>query len=223
MNHQSVGHGAERGSRTLRKVCYRAFPGSAMCVQNLDDSRGFAIRITYRISLRSSSLWEPRHPLLKVVIHSHVTNDACHSNLELVRTFTSRSSMSARVNVKMEKKMGWDEMKTPRWVQFYSSAPPILPTKTKHRSVEHDTPVNTSHKGLPAIAKNTRAVASQNSQTPAQTSICHQVHHGRPRDNKTKSRRGQTFTKQRKIVDLGVVMILPQVHLRKPCYDFTFL
>ena len=21
----------------------------------------------------------------------------------------------------------------------------------------------------------------------------------------------------------GVVMILPQVHLRKPCYDFTFL
>ena len=42
-------------------------PGSAMCVQSLNDSRGLAIRITYRISLRSSSLWEPRHPLLKVV------------------------------------------------------------------------------------------------------------------------------------------------------------
>ena len=40
-----------------------------MCVQNFDDSRGLAIRITYRISLRSSSLWEPRHPLLKVVKH----------------------------------------------------------------------------------------------------------------------------------------------------------
>jgi hypothetical protein len=38
-----------------------------MCVQNLNDSRGLAIRITYRISLRSSSLWEPRHPSLKVV------------------------------------------------------------------------------------------------------------------------------------------------------------
>ena len=38
-----------------------------MCVQSFDDSRGLAIRITYRISLRSSSLWEPRHPLLKVV------------------------------------------------------------------------------------------------------------------------------------------------------------
>jgi hypothetical protein len=33
---------------------------------------------------------------------------------------------------------------------------------------------------------------------------------------------GPSFT-GRKIVDLGVVMILPQVHLRKPCYDFTFL
>jgi hypothetical protein len=31
-------------------------PDSAMCVQSLDDSRGIAIRITYRISLRSSSL-----------------------------------------------------------------------------------------------------------------------------------------------------------------------
>jgi len=40
-----------------------------MCVQNLNDSRGLAIRITYRISLRSSSLWEPRHPPLKVVLH----------------------------------------------------------------------------------------------------------------------------------------------------------
>ena len=38
-----------------------------MCVQNFNDSRGIAIRMTYRISLRSSSLWEPRHPLLKVV------------------------------------------------------------------------------------------------------------------------------------------------------------
>ena len=43
-------------------------PESAMCVQKLDDSLGFAIRLTYRISLRSSSLREPRHPSLKVVI-----------------------------------------------------------------------------------------------------------------------------------------------------------
>ena len=39
-----------------------------MCVQRFDDSLNSAIRTTYRISLRSSSLWEPRHPLLKVVM-----------------------------------------------------------------------------------------------------------------------------------------------------------
>jgi hypothetical protein len=59
---------AEWGSQTLRQACYRENPESAMCVQNLNDSRGLAIRITYRISLRSSSLWEPRHPPLKVVL-----------------------------------------------------------------------------------------------------------------------------------------------------------
>jgi hypothetical protein len=41
--------------------------GSAMCVQKFDDSLNSAIRITYRISLRSSSLREPRHPPLKVI------------------------------------------------------------------------------------------------------------------------------------------------------------
>ena len=44
------------------------FQGSASCVQSFDDSLDFAIRMTYRISLRSSSLWEPRHPLLKVLV-----------------------------------------------------------------------------------------------------------------------------------------------------------
>ncbi len=40
----------------------------AMCVQRFDDSLSSAIRITYRISLRSSSMPEPRDPLLKVLI-----------------------------------------------------------------------------------------------------------------------------------------------------------
>jgi hypothetical protein len=38
-----------------------------MCVQRFDDSRNSAIHITYRISLRSSSMPEPRDPLLKVL------------------------------------------------------------------------------------------------------------------------------------------------------------
>ncbi len=50
--------------------------GSASCVQNFDDSQVSAIRMTYRISLRSSSLWEPRHPLLKVLTLLHCRRDA---------------------------------------------------------------------------------------------------------------------------------------------------
>lgn len=39
-----------------------------ICVQRFDDSRNSAIHTTYRISLRSSSLREPRYPLLRVVL-----------------------------------------------------------------------------------------------------------------------------------------------------------
>jgi hypothetical protein len=42
-------------------------PEGAMCVQRFDDSLNSAIHITYRISLRSSSMREPRDPLLKVL------------------------------------------------------------------------------------------------------------------------------------------------------------
>jgi hypothetical protein len=56
---------AGEGGMTLKQACSR-LRGSARCVQRLDDSRS-AIRITYRISLRSSSSREPRYPLLKVV------------------------------------------------------------------------------------------------------------------------------------------------------------
>src|SRR3984893_3024438 len=42
-------------------------PEGAMCVQRFDDSLNSAIHITYRNSLRSSSMREPRDPLLKVV------------------------------------------------------------------------------------------------------------------------------------------------------------
>ena len=44
-------------------------PRGAMCVQRFDDSLNSAIHITYRISLRSSSMPEPRDPLLKVLFN----------------------------------------------------------------------------------------------------------------------------------------------------------
>lgn len=39
----------------------------AICVQEFDDSRDAAFRITYRTLLRSSSLREPRYPLSRVI------------------------------------------------------------------------------------------------------------------------------------------------------------
>ena len=50
-------------------------PRGAMCVQRFDDSLNSAIHITYRISLRSSSMPEPRDPLLKVLIDLSIYSD----------------------------------------------------------------------------------------------------------------------------------------------------
>ena len=58
---------AERGENDTQTDVLPGLPGSAKCVQRFDDSRNSAIHITYRSSLRSSSLREPRDPLLKVV------------------------------------------------------------------------------------------------------------------------------------------------------------
>ena len=46
-----------------------------MCVQRFDDSLNSAIHITYRISLRSSSMPEPRDPLLKVLCYCNQDSD----------------------------------------------------------------------------------------------------------------------------------------------------
>jgi hypothetical protein len=43
-----------------------------MCVQRFDDSRFPAIHITFRALLRSSSMQEPRDPLLKVFFISQI-------------------------------------------------------------------------------------------------------------------------------------------------------
>ena len=45
----------------------KGYPKSATCVQRFDDSLSSAIHTTYRSLLRSSSLQEPRYPLLTVV------------------------------------------------------------------------------------------------------------------------------------------------------------
>jgi hypothetical protein len=50
-----------------------------MCVQRFDDSQWSAIHTTFRASLRSSSMREPRDPLLKVLILAfNQTNTLLH-------------------------------------------------------------------------------------------------------------------------------------------------
>ena len=70
-------------------------PGSAICVQKFDDSLYSAIRITYRISLRSSSLREPRHPSLKVVMSflglESTTVHPCSNTTTMNSTLTLRT------------------------------------------------------------------------------------------------------------------------------------
>jgi hypothetical protein len=64
-------------------------PESAMCVQRFDDSLNSAIHITYRISLRSSSLREPRDPLSKVVYTFYnFIQDSLDSKFKLVSLFS---------------------------------------------------------------------------------------------------------------------------------------
>ena len=68
-------HGDEAQYQAVLEGCNDArtgmpfgIPKGAMCVQRLDDSRNSAIHISFRISLRSSSMREPRDPLLKVLV-----------------------------------------------------------------------------------------------------------------------------------------------------------
>ena len=57
--------------RTLEQTCSRGDPGSAICVQRLDDSLNSAIHTRYRSLLRSSSMHEPRDPPSEVVKFSN--------------------------------------------------------------------------------------------------------------------------------------------------------
>ena len=126
------------------------YPMSAICVQRFDDSLNSAIRITYRISLRSSSLREPRYPLLKVVSHWYQRGGGrfVRSNLNTTSGF--------------------------RCCWFRCLIRGVNCIKGRRPTCRH-------------------------------------------------AKRPTSYSPQSTISWIGVVMILPQVHLRKPCYDFTFL
>lgn len=131
---------------------------SAICVQRFDGSRISAIHTTYRISLRSSSLREPRYPLLRVVL----VNEA--SALSLMLRFALDEFGLVLVG----------------WIREPTQGPKAP--------------------GPPEAAL---------------------LRFGRHRARKPDRPNNHWFAYWLWIVIDS--MILPQVHLRKPCYDFSFL
>src|SRR5215469_14401691 len=85
------------GCNDARTGIPSGIPGGAMCVQRFDDSLNSAIHITYRISLRSSSMPEPRDPLLKVLtIDTKLRNTKIVGFLILWQARTSQGQWSRR-------------------------------------------------------------------------------------------------------------------------------
>ena len=67
-----------------------------MCVQKFDDSQSSAIRITYRISLRSSSFQKPRYPS-PIVVFFHQTTST-HFKNSLIPHEVPTNSLSIHKN-----------------------------------------------------------------------------------------------------------------------------
>ena len=132
----------------------RGIPRSAMCVQSSDDSLNSAIRTAYRISLRSSSLREPRYPSLGVLFWLCCV-------IESLEASSQSNACQWAIN-------NYDQLCLERGLQ---------------------SPGKAEFTAEPRV-------------------ICKTFQ----------------FTWGLKWLRASfVVMILPQVHLRKPCYDFYFL
>ena len=156
----------------LEGTYFQAKLGNAMCVQSLDDSLNSAIHITYRISLRSSSLREPRYPSTGVVVRFVV----------------------GRARVGLARAVGWGgarqcqasaRSRTARSRQFRITTRGRMPTRPQP---------------TPGAGGGTQRPSRRRPAAP------------------TRSR--SPFARGSEWIP---VMILPQVHLRKPCYDFSFL
>jgi hypothetical protein len=149
---------------------------SASCVQGFDDSLNSAIHITYRISLRSSSVREPRYPLSKVV------SWFCFVN----RTILASKSRSENQAIRS-----------------------ILAQNLK-ATVTHDA------KAALSRSEARYGYRDFNRITIWLTTVLPAVQAMKP-EKRRPGGHGRVWHVSQ------VLMILPQVHLRKPCYDFSFL
>ena len=86
--------GCMRAVQTLKQACFQGYPESAVYVQIPVGSRNSASRSAYHTSLRPSSLFEPRHPSLKVVSkHNHRVAGATSRQYEHNTTGASRQRL----------------------------------------------------------------------------------------------------------------------------------
>ena len=167
----------------------------ASCVQRLDDSRNSAIHTTYRISLRSSSLQEPRYPLLRVVAMYSILPEggiSVHCRLFCVRLAPPRGG-----------------------AEGLSSGP--VPRGTEEGGRPRDK--GGGEASLPRTPPRGRRTAPARAPRPLSPGSGTGARRGRPR------LRARPLAVRPRFAVFGgcVSMILPQVHLRKPCYDFSFL
>ncbi|CAL8988653.1 unnamed protein product [Prunus brigantina] len=88
--HHPPPEGVDGGQRRVTPGRGRALglmASGATCVQRLDGSRDSAIHTKYRISLRSSSMREPRYPLPRVVLtYLKMTTPPAHTVSGATRT-----------------------------------------------------------------------------------------------------------------------------------------
>ena len=158
----------------LEGTYFQAKLGNAICVQSLDDSLNSAIHITYRISLRSSSLREPRYPSTGVVVRVVGCGQP---------TGVDRPQVGWGGGKPRDDKRRTTPSRTTRALTL--GRMPTRPQPAQHPSEEEATREG-ARRGRPE---------------------------GRPRPESQFARGSEWIP----------VMILPQVHLRKPCYDFSFL
>lgn len=182
----------------------------ATCVQKLDDSRNSAIHITYRISLRSSSLQEPRYPLLRVV---SVTRSRGHRPASpgggergrpsgLSHSFSAMFGALALHPLPLRREPGGRNARAPAGAM---SAPGRRRGASRAAARAAGRP--RAGRARAAATHPTGAPSSAGSGPPAA-----------PPDAAP-----HWTSTVRRVCSIGVSMILPQVHLRKPCYDFSFL
>jgi hypothetical protein len=162
------------GRRDVRRPGRRALgltASGATCVQKLDGSRDSAIHTKYRISLRSSSMREPRYPLPRVVLFFRR-----HQLPPSTRVNGARGNMGTQ------------------YLKFLGTSRAGVVVLEVHPWPP---------KGIRAHSRHGRA----------------QRRGIRPPNASPKVK--YKFT-GRSALQVST-MILPQVHLRKPCYDFSFL